>query len=49
MAGVLYPHSFVERNTATGQIMNTLVWKTIEANVAIDDSEFRPPVAKKRE
>jgi hypothetical protein len=23
VAGVLYPHSFVERNTATGQIMNT--------------------------
>ena len=49
VAGVLYPHSFLERNTATGQIMNTLVWKTIEANVAIDDSEFNPPIAKKSE
>jgi hypothetical protein len=47
--GVLYPHSFVERNTATGQIMNTLEWKTIEANVAIDDAQFSPPVAKPRE
>lgn len=48
VAGVLYPHSFVERNTATGQIMNTLVWKTIEANVPIDDKQFSPPVAKER-
>lgn len=47
VAGVLYPHSFVERNTASGQVMNTLEWKNIEANVAIDDLEFSPPVAKK--
>jgi len=49
VAGVLYPHSFVERNTATGQIMNTLKWQTIEANVVIDASQFSPPVPKTNE
>ena len=43
VAGVLYPHSFVERNTRTGDIMNTLHWKQIEANVEIDDRQFNPP------
>jgi hypothetical protein len=30
--GVVYPHSFVERNTRTAAILNTLRWKEIEAN-----------------
>ncbi len=47
VAGVLFPHSFVERNTATGKIMNTLHWKFIEANVKIDDEQFSPPLIKK--
>lgn len=49
VAGVLYPHRFVERNTASGQIMNRLEWKQIEANVAIDDLKFNPPAAKAKE
>ena len=47
VAGVLYPPSFVERNIATGRVMNTLELKTIEANVAIADSQFNSRVGKK--
>ncbi len=47
VAGVLFPHSFIERNTKTGKIMNTLQWTRIEANLKIDESEFNPPVANK--
>ena len=49
VAGVLYPHSFVERNTRTGAILNTLHWKEIEANVEIDDRQFDPPTVKSPE
>lgn len=47
VAGVLFPHLFVERNTATGKIMNTLRWERIEANVRIDERQFSPPTVKK--
>jgi len=46
VAGVLFPHSFVERNTATGVVMNTLRWNRIEANIKIDDRQFSPPQSK---
>jgi len=43
VAGVLYPHSFVEKKVATGEVMNTLKWDHIEANIEIDNSRFSPP------
>jgi len=46
VAGVLFPHSFVERNTTTGKVMNVLRWNRIEANVKIDDEQFNPPSKK---
>ena len=47
VAGVLFPHAFVERNTATGAVMNTLRWDLIEANIKIDDNQFNPPTITK--
>jgi hypothetical protein len=44
VSGVLYPFRSVERATRTGEVMNTLQWHEIEANVAIDDAAFDPPV-----
>jgi len=43
VAGILYPHAFIEKKFATGEIMNTLKWTKIEANVEIDDGRFNPP------
>lgn len=43
VADVLYPHSFVEKKVATGEVMNTLKWDHIEANIDIDNSRFDPP------
>jgi hypothetical protein len=43
VAGVLYPHSFVEKKVATGEVMNTLRWDRIEANIDIDNARFSPP------
>lgn len=42
--GVLYPHRFVTRKTATGEVMSTLRWEKIETNVPLDDRQFYPPV-----
>jgi hypothetical protein len=44
VAGVLYSFRSVERATATGDEMNTLQWKRIQANVPLADGLFDPPV-----
>jgi hypothetical protein len=46
VAGVLFPHSFVQRNIKTGKVMNTLHWERIEANVKIDKTHFSPPKSR---
>jgi len=42
VAGVLYPHRFVEYKVATGAVMNTLRWDEIRANVALAGERFHP-------
>ena len=44
VSGVLYPFRSVERATKTGEIMSTVQWDQIEANVTLDDAVFDPPV-----
>jgi hypothetical protein len=44
---VLRPFAQEERNVATGALMNTLRWDTIEANVAIRPEAFVQPGPKK--
>jgi hypothetical protein len=46
VAGVLIPHSFVEKKVATGEVMNSLKWDRIEANVDLNNAIFSPPAKK---
>jgi hypothetical protein len=41
--GVLQPHSFVEKEVATGKVLNTLHWDRIESNVPIARLEIENP------
>ena len=41
--GVLQPHSFVEKEVATGKVLNTLHWDRIENNVPIRIAEIENP------
>jgi hypothetical protein len=41
--GILLPHAFEERNTATGELMNVLRWTKIELDVPIRDEAFHRP------
>ena len=42
--GVLQPHRFIEREVATGKLMNTLTWDSIRVNVQLGTRELeRPP------
>lgn len=43
--GLLVPHRFIERSAATGAVMNTLQWDTIEHNVRIEPSAIRAPIS----
>lgn len=42
---LLEPHTFIERDAATGRIMTTLHWDVIESNPKLLASELRPPVS----
>ena len=39
-------HGFVEREVATGRLLNTLQWDLIENDAAVTASELMPPVAE---
>ena len=41
--GVLQAHSFVEKEVATGRVLNTLHWDRIEINVPIAATEIEEP------
>ena len=41
--GVLQPHSFAEKEVATGKVLNTLHWDRIENNVPISAAEIENP------
>jgi hypothetical protein len=43
VAGLLVPHRFVERETATGRLMNTLQWDSIRTNVPLGPAELGRP------
>jgi len=40
---LLQAHTFVEREAASGRVMNTLHWDRIEINPSLEPSELRPP------
>lgn len=43
VGGLLWPFSGVERRVATGEVMATLEWDTIEFNVPIAEADLQPP------
>jgi hypothetical protein len=43
VSGVLYPFRSVERRVPGGELMNTLQWSMIGANMPLDDAVFTPP------
>lgn len=46
VGNVLRPFASEERNVATGKLMNTLRWDSIESNVTIRPEAFQPPGSK---
>ncbi len=47
IAGVKFPHRFVETNIATGEVMNSMQWGSIDVNVDIPVEWFSPPQYKR--
>ena len=43
VAGVLFPHRFTETVIATGEILTTMQWGSIEANLELPRAWFSPP------
>lgn len=43
IAGVMFPHRYVETNIATGEEMSSMQWGVIDANVDIPVEWFSPP------
>ena len=43
VAGVLFPHRYVETVIATGETLTQMQWRSIEANGDLPDSWFKPP------
>jgi hypothetical protein len=43
VGGLLVPHRFVERESATGRLLNTLQWDSIRTNVGLDARQLGRP------
>ena len=46
--GVLQPHRFVEREVASGRLMSTLRWDSIQTNIELGPRELGRPDSSRR-